>query len=235
MSRRLESALAGALAALVLVGCAGGETDGAGSDPAASLPQASTAASTAAAASEEAPSSARASASATPVGEAELAVEWAVPFTVTAPADWTRGVTTQTATEILDGTGLRSVLSAFVKSPDTPAQWVERLTTVESLDASEPEPIEIGGAPGQVFDVRLNELGPECVAGGGTLGGVCLPIHGPEDGYVWVIEDDRPARIWVLDVGGQTLVLTTDAREDRFEDWAATMDEVLATVEWSEP
>jgi hypothetical protein len=163
-------------------------------------------------------------------------VQWAVPFTLTAPADWTRGeATTGTATEIVDGTGLRTVLSAFLKSPDTPEQWVERLTSNEALDASEPAPIDIGGAPGHVLDVRLNEPGPECVAGGSALGGTCLPIHGPEDGYVWVIEGDRPARIWVVDVGGQTVMLSTDAREDRFENWAATMDEVLATIEWSEP
>ena len=169
------------------------------------------------------------------MGDAQLAVNWPVPFTVTAPADWGIGgeATTATSVEIVDGTGLRTVLAAFLKSPDLPEVWVERLTTNEALDASEPQPVELGTASGHVFDVRLNDSASECARG--TLGGRCVTLHGPEDGLVWVIEDGRAARIWVLDVEGETVMFSSDAREDRFEAWVPKIDEVVNSIEWQKP
>lgn len=171
----------------------------------------------------------------TPVSDAQLAVGWAVPFTVTAPADWGIGVTTATAVEVVDGTGLRTVLAAYLKSPDLPEVWIERLTTHEALDVSEPQPVELGGGSGHVFDVRLNDSAPACAAGGSSLGGSCLIIHGPEDGWAWGIEDGRPARIWVLEVEGETVILSSDAREDRFEAWVPVIGRVVDSIEWQEP
>lgn len=222
------------IGAVMLTACSG---EGSATDEPATRspsPQASPSVATTTAATET--PSATTEASATPVGEAELVVDWAVPFTVTAPADWGLGeARTATAVEVVDGTGLRSVLAAYVKSPDAPDVWVERLTTHEAIDAAEPRSVEVDGAAGHVFDVRLNDAAPPCAAGGSSLGGTCIVIHGPEDGWVWVIEQGRPARIWVLDVEGETVMLSSDAREDRFEDWASTIDEVVSTLEWEQP
>jgi hypothetical protein len=171
-----------------------------------------------------------------PVGEAALSIGWAIPFTITAPADWGRGeAAIRSAVDVVDGTGLRTVLSAFLKADDTPDDWVRRLTEADALDASTPESVDVDGATGVVFDVRLTDAAPECAAGGSSLGGRCIVVHGPQDGWVWVIEGTRPARVWVLDVDGETVVLLSDAREDRFEAWARVVDGVVATLEWERP
>ncbi|HSM15392.1 MAG TPA: hypothetical protein VK845_00155, partial [Gemmatimonadales bacterium] len=97
--------------------------------------------------------SATASPSATETTVADLTMDWVIPFTLTVPGDWAQGGgNTANAMDIVDGSGARYVLSVIRKSPDAPEVWVERLTTAEPLEATEPEPVEIGGAPGHVFD-----------------------------------------------------------------------------------
>jgi hypothetical protein len=187
--------------------------------------------------SSSAPASARQSdspaASAAPVGNAELSIDWTVPFTVTAPADWTAGeAVTDTGMEVVDGTGLRAVLVLMLKTPDSPETWVDRLTTNEAIDATEPEPVDVGGASGFAFDASVNDTAADCVVGGSNLGGRCVVVHGPVDDWAWVLTPGRPARLWVLDVDGETVVLMSDAREDRFDTWKATIEQVVATLEW---
>ena len=180
--------------------------------------------------------SATASATAGSASQADLTVSWAIPFTITTPGDWAQGeATTENAVEIVDGTGLRTVLAVFRKSPDTPDDWVERLTTAEALDATEPAPVELNGASGHVFDVRLSDAAPGCAAGGSSLGGRCYTIHGPEGEWVWVIEEGRPSRMWVLDVNGDTVLMSSDAREDRFPEWVPTIEGVVSTIHWPDP
>lgn len=163
-------------------------------------------------------------------------MDWVIPFTVTVPGDWAQGESaTANAVDIVDGTGLRYVFTVIRKSPDAPEVWVERLTTAEYVQVSEPEPVEIGGAPGHVFDAQLRDDTPDCVVGGSEFGKACYVIHGPEDGWAWLLEEGRSARMWVLDVNGDTVVMYSDSREDRYEAWVAVIEEVVATIRWPGP
>ena len=223
-----------AFALVVFAGCAGnqaGESEGLASPSVVS--QSPTETSTTSTAAE---ASATSSATARSASQADLTISWAIPFTITSPSDWAQGeATTENAVEIVAGTGLRTVLAVFRKSPDTPDERVERLTTAGALDATEPTPVELDGASGHVFDVRLSDAAAGCSAGGSSLGGRCYTIHGPEGEWVWVIEEGRPSRMWVLEVNGDTVVMSSDAREDRFEEWVPTMERVVATIQWPDP
>lgn len=104
------------------------------------------------------------------------------------------------------------------------------LTTTEALAAGEPQPLEVGGAPGHVIDVRLGEDPPPCL---GTRETSCYPIHEAfENAVIWVVAAGRPVRIWIVDVEGQTVMIATDARRDRFDDWVARFEEVIFLWEW---
>lgn len=64
----------------------------------------------------------------------------------------------------------------FLKEGETTDVWVERLTTNKALDATEPQPVEVGGASGQVtsgFDKAITrfirEGGPVYGGSGGAI------------------------------------------------------------------
>jgi hypothetical protein len=215
----------------VVAACSAPPTEsGAGTtSPAASRSQA--AASVAPPSSEAtAEPSASAEPSETPVATIEHAIDWTIPFSITAPADWTVGPDTiETALELK--VDLRIVMMVFMQEPDTPAAVIERLTTIEELDATEPQPIEVGGATGQVLDIQVNDKAPKCTNLGAPE---CVAIHQDTSGtgLVWIAEIGRVMRVWVVEVDGRTVLIATDARADRFESWISRFEEVLSTLEW---
>jgi hypothetical protein len=158
-------------------------------------------------------------ASAAAASTVELAVP--VPFTFTAPGDWKQE-------ELITGSttrGFRSGIDQYVVftelGPDTVEGWIAGLTSNESLTVSEPSVVELDGAPGLSVDLRLSDGAQEAI----------LFREGWGD---WNVAPGRPNRVWVTEVGGEVVAILADAPEATFDEWVATVEEVLSTVDWSE-
>jgi hypothetical protein len=89
---------------------------------------------------------------------------------------------------------------------------------------SEPAAAEVGSAEGVVLDLRLAEGQDEAYSSSRTL-------FEDSEG-AWVVEPDRPSRIWIVDVDGEAVMIVTDAPERAFDNWVAVVEEALSTVEW---
>jgi len=158
---------------------------------------------------------------------ATLDVNWTVPFSMAAPADWERDEQPMGTSYALS-TGPDRWIVFSDTGPDTVDAWIEELTTTPQLVVTEPEPAEVGGAQGFVFDVSTSSEAPKA-AGGSPCAKPCWElIEG------WIVEKDRPNRVWLVDVDGKAIMIVTDAPERALEGWAATVEEALATLEWGD-
>jgi hypothetical protein len=93
------------------------------------------------------------------------------------------------------------------------------------LRVSEPMSVTVGEADGITFDAEATRpyrnaaCGPsECV----------LLWMTPNSGFVLSSED--ALRLTVLDVGGQTVIVTVEATKETFDEFAADAEQMLATV-----
>lgn len=217
MASRVRLSRAAVLASLtaLLVACGQGEpTDGA--------PASITAAATTEATLEpsEAPSEAP---SAEPLaseseGPVEQSVSWALPFSITTPADWVSETASPMTFNFRSGPD-RWV--AFTRvGPDTVDAWLEELGASDAYVLTEPAPVEVGAASGVVLDLEL--------ADGESEAGL---FEEASWGH-WAVSAGRPNRLWLLDVDGETVLIVTDAPERAFESWIAVVEEALATLEW---
>lgn len=166
--------------------------------------------------------SAEPTATASPSAEAgpiEHQLTGAVPLTITTPADWEIDPRATAATPGFQIGPDRWVIFTTV-GPNTVEEWLERFEA-DAYVTTEPEPVEIGGAPGFTLDLRLAE-------------GIDEVLLINEGTAAWAAEADRPHRIWVLDVSGEPIVILTDAPERAFESWTAVVEDALATLEWGE-
>ena len=137
MTRRLMLLIA----LVVFVAACGGDD----ADPDTSIAAAGTVATTAAPTT-TAPAATTTAARTTTLSEGLVAVPWAPPFTVALPDDWGRGRHSAEATT-LTSNGSTVVLTK--EGADSVDAWVEESTTSPELIASEPSPVEIGGASGR--------------------------------------------------------------------------------------
>jgi hypothetical protein len=207
--------IAPALLCLALAACAPATGD---ASPADTENADATASPTAPATASEAPASP--SPSATPAPPAEREIAWSPSFSITIPPDW------ENETDVPDEfVSLRATsdrwLVFYNRGPDTVEAWRELVTSDERFVATEPEPTEVGGATGVVFDFQLAEGQPEADLFGNPL-------------YGWLVTPDRPNRAWIVDVDGTPVMVVTDAPERPFESWVATVEEALATLTWGE-
>ncbi len=171
---------------------------------------------------------------ATESGPTALDVDWSVPFSITAPAGWSteapENIGTTSGNTAWLGAGPDRYLALSRSGEETVDAWVERVTTAEQLEATEPVETEIGGASGYRVDLRTSDA-----AGDATCfnPGRCYTLFTDESGY-WPVIEGRPTRAWFLDVDGETIVIATDAPERAFEEWAATVEGVLGTLTWTD-
>lgn len=100
------------------------------------------------------------------------------------------------------------------------------------LDAGSPEPVEVGGASGVAFDVTVAPL-PEGHASG-TCDTPCVPLFPQDDGSAFVFLPANKNRVVVLDLAGETVVVTVEGPQEAFEDFAPRAEEVLDTVRWEQ-
>ena len=176
--------------------------------------------------------SASATASATG-GPIVLDVDWTVPFSLTAPADWTtEGVNEEsggkkTANTVWIGAGQRFV-AVTRTGPETVQGWLDTLAETEQLVATEPVEVEIGGSSGYRVDLEVSDQASDarCVNNGR-----CYTLFQDDSGY-WPVEEGRTTRVWLVEVEGETLTIATDSRDDAFAEWAETVEAVLGTIEW---
>jgi hypothetical protein len=151
-------------------------------------------------------------------GPVEEAVAWTLPFSITIPADWVSEAASPMTFNFRSGPD-RWV--AFTRvGPDTVDAWLEELGASDAYVLTDPAPVEVGAASGVVLDLEL--------ADGESEAGL---FEEASWGH-WAVSPDRPNRLWLLDVGGETVLIVTDAPERAFESWIAVVEEALATLEW---
>ncbi len=160
------------------------------------------------------------SASAAAADPVDQTVGWTVPFTITTPADWERAEGTTPAMTYFEAGVSRYVIFTTI-GPETVEAWVDQLTSAPEFIVTDPEAFELDGAPGQVLDVRMaEESGEEVLFGEGTT--------------EWSVVPNRPNRVWIVDVDGETVLIVTEAVETAFENWVAVVEDALATLKWSD-
>lgn len=166
-------------------------------------------------------------------GPTALEVNWTVPFTITAPSDWTTEVPENIGAS--DGetqwlaTGDRHM--AFTRSgPESVDQWLDSVMRAEQLVASEPTEVDIGGETAYRVDLEVSDQASSARC---FNDGRCYTLFQDASGF-WPIEEGRPTALWLVDVDGETVAIATDSRENTFTDWVAEVEEVFGTLEWGD-
>lgn len=172
--------------------------------------------------------------SATEAGETTLGEGWTTPFRMTVPSEWERKPTS-TGSMFEISAGIGRFVTFTKQGPPSVDEWVTLLTSTEQIEVTEPRPIELDGAAGFTLD------GTASAAAGEGGPGICADPSAErcwtlfeDPGGFWSIDEGRTNRIWIVDVDGETILIVTDAPEAAFGDWSATVEEALATLEWSE-
>jgi hypothetical protein len=93
------------------------------------------------------------------------------------------------------------------------------------LATSEPTPVTIGGADGVVLELVAARPYDHPACGSPR----CVFLWSGLDGTYGLPDDDR-ARLYVLDVNGETVMLLVASQADGFDEFAADADEMLATL-----
>jgi hypothetical protein len=208
-----------------LVACGGSTADPAGTASASVvLATASPTATDAPSASPSLEPTAEASPSPDPTADREHEISWAIPFSITTPGTWRPDPTLPSTPRTLAfAAGVDRWLVFHRPDADTVDAALGTLSSRTTLSLTDPAPVDIGDAPGVVFDLRLAEdAAPDEV----TL------FEDPSLG-AWSVARDRPNRIWLVDVEGTILMILTDAPAGAFDSHVAAADAALATLEWS--
>jgi hypothetical protein len=220
LSRRAFACLI-ALAVLV-AGCATAQQ---ASTPASSAPAAPTQSdvpSASASASTTDVPSASPSASPSEMVDRTVEVESPVAFSITVPGDWEEDDQVSSPTTSNFRAGLDRWIVFTELGPDTVEGWIDEVTSGAMFTASEPAAVELDGAAGFMIDFSLAEGETEATLFEEATWGA------------WTVASDRPNRLWVVDSPGGTILIVTDAPERAFDGWVESVDEALATLEWSE-
>ena len=111
-----------------------------------------------------------------------------------------------------------------------PEDMVAWLREHPYLEAGEPTPANVGGVSGTQLDVVVSpvpkEYSYECPA-------PCVPgwdLSAEPDAYDFL--PGYKDRLFVLDVGGETVIVAIEAPEETFEEFLPKAQKVLDTVEW---
>ena len=159
----------------------------------------------------------------TEAGPIERDVNWSIPFTITTPADWETGgdQAPSSATTFQFAIGIDRWVILHRPEADSVEAYADTLRARDGLVVTEAEVTEVGGAAGVVFDFDVTE----------EAGEVILLREGWGE---WTAEANRPTRAWVVAVGGEPVVILTDAPERAFDNWVPVVEEALATLKWFE-
>ena len=169
-------------------------------------------------ASADEPASPEATPEATPAAsessQTTLGEGWTVPFAMTVPSEWERSEhSTGSMFEISAGTG--RFVTFTQQGPPTVDEWITLLTSTEQIEVTEPE---AEGGPGICMNPGADR---------------CWTLFEDPGGF-WSVDEGRTNRLWIVDVGGETVLIVTEASEAGFDDWTAIVEEALATLAWAE-
>ena len=89
--------------------------------------------------------------------------------------------------------------------------------------------MSIGGSSGQSVELTVS---PEASSENCLRQGACYSLFQDEGGY-WELGEGRPARLWIVDVDGETVLIATDAPEAAYASWIDVVEEALSTLEWT--
>jgi hypothetical protein len=99
------------------------------------------------------------------------------------------------------------------------------------LETDKPEPVTVGGAKGQQFDVVVGDR-PESYEG--LCGPSCVDLFRLSDGDVWALEDGNKARVTVVeDVQGETVTIVFGASGAKFDEFAPEGQKVVESLKWT--
>jgi hypothetical protein len=118
-----------------------------------------------------------------------------------------------------------------VEVPSGADGWASWFAEHPHLDASEPEPVTVGGVSGVQVDIEPSSVpkdySPEC----GDLA-PCIPLYPFGEVDVMASYLGYRDRFVVLEVDGDVVIIDVAAPTDRFEGLARSAGEVLDSVEW---
>jgi hypothetical protein len=93
------------------------------------------------------------------------------------------------------------------------------------LEATDPQPVTIGGAEGVVFELTAAKPYDHPACGQSR----CVFLWSGLNGTYALLDDDR-ALVYVLDADGETVMVFVSSGADVFDEVAADADEMLATL-----
>lgn len=158
-----------------------------------------------------------------PTEAAPKTVDVSVPvaFSITVPGEWERDDQITSSETSAFRAGIDRWLTFTSLGPDTIEDWVSLASRNPAISATDPEPVDLGGATGVSVDLRLNEGEQE------------VPLL--REGWgEWTVSAGRPNRLWIVEAGGEVVLILTDAPESAFDAWIGTVSEVLRTIDWSQ-
>jgi hypothetical protein len=241
MNRTIGSFAAGmAVVAVALIGynvLAGQGKDGSGGIGAPTEPSAP-------AALTPSPAPTPAPQSAEPVAADSLTVT----FTAPAPNGWDQGDTTVTkgeeaAVEILEDRSVMSAYPACIYGPApgigrTASDIAEALAAREGMDASAPDPVEVGGLAGHVLDLAVADGWTDTCAWWEDPGTPMVPTFGafdPKNNWFFngVVADEQQ-RLYVLDKpsGGNVVVLAWASSPEIWASNEADIEAIIGGIEF---
>jgi hypothetical protein len=133
--------------------------------------------------------------------------------------------------EVFEPHGEESEASFQAKpAPGNLVAWFQRHPY---LATEEPEPVEIGGEPGERFDALVNVPEGYRDAHGGGCPVPCIPLLRPGGGAVTHMTEKGKNRFAVLEsVGDEAFVIIVSAPVGEFDEFLPRARETLDTLEW---
>lgn len=115
-----------------------------------------------------------------------------------------------------------------IAAPDTVDGWVAWYQQNPYLEVSDPEPAAIGDATGVSLSLRATSA-PEDY--GEFCDDPCVPGY-PVGDTAWDFYLGDKEKDYVLEVGGDTVIVSITSPSDRFKEFVPKAQDVLDTVEW---
>jgi hypothetical protein len=116
--------------------------------------------------------------------------------------------------------------------PDT-AGWLAKLQNDPNLAITEPMEAQLGSASGVMLDAELAEgatADPPCEEPCATL---FEAAPTPDANYGWVLLEGFRDRIWLVDIGGETVAVFAEARTGVFGDFLVEVEAALDELVWA--
>jgi hypothetical protein len=121
-------------------------------------------------------------------------------------------------------------------APQNAKEWVSWFQRHPNLDTSKPGPVSVGGASGKHIDVTITsapENYPQDLCGDSTVFvEPCVPLYPLSDGHPLRSYEGWRDRFFILDVGGELVIIDVGAPTDKFEEFLPKAQKVLDSVEW---